>query len=413
MSRLLSFLRSPRFPLFMIVFVDTLGVGITMPVLPLFAKNELGAAAWQVTALTSVYFLAQFLAGPWLGRLSDRVGRRPVLIASQAGTLGALLLTGAAPSLLFIYLARIVDGLTGGNVSVAQAYMSDISDEHNRAQGLGTVNAGFGLGFIFGPAFGGLVASFLGPRWPFFIAAGVSLVTVLLSTFLLPESLPRERRQRETAAGAVRPTGSLDLLRQAPILILLLVAFMGQVAFFSFQTIHVLWAEQVVLAGLSAELVQRTVGGVLTLVGVCQLFVQFGLIGPLVRRLGEARLVVIGRVAGAAAFGLMALLPRPLVWVLAVPFVAFGNGVAQPTLIALLTYAAPPGRRGQLIGLQQSFAAAGSVFGPLLTGWIFENIQPNASMAAASILMALTVLLALNVFRYPHQRPAAVDAVRR
>src|SRR5574341_998970 len=128
----------------MIVFVDVLGLGLTIPVLPLFAQNDLGAAAWQITALTSVFFAASFFAGPWLGRLSDRFGRRPVLIFSQAGTLLALLISGSAMSITWLYVARLIDGLTGGNISVAQAYLSDITDERNRARGLGTVNASFG-----------------------------------------------------------------------------------------------------------------------------------------------------------------------------------------------------------------------------------------------------------------------------
>src|SRR5690349_7344663 len=128
-SHLLDFFRSPRFPIFMIVFVDVLGLGITLPVLPLFAKNQLHAEAWQITTLTSVYFIAQFFASPWLGRLSDRVGRRPVLILSQAATLLALLLTGLAPTILYVYGARLIDGFTGGNISVAQAYLSDITEE--------------------------------------------------------------------------------------------------------------------------------------------------------------------------------------------------------------------------------------------------------------------------------------------
>src|SRR3990170_1095755 len=177
-SRIAQFVRSPRFPIFMIVFVDVLGLGITIPVLPLFAQNQLGAEAAQITALTSVYFVAQFFASPWLGRLSDRFGRRPVLILSQGGTLAALLLTGFAPAIWLMYLARVIDGLTGGNITVAQAYLSDITDEHNRARGLGIVNAAFGLGFVFGPAFGGVAASFFGPRVPFFVAACVSLTTI-------------------------------------------------------------------------------------------------------------------------------------------------------------------------------------------------------------------------------------------
>src|SRR5574342_155544 len=186
-SRATQFLRSPRFPIFMIVFVDVLGLGITIPVLPLFAKNQLHAEAWQITSLTSLYFAAQFFASPWLGRLSDRFGRRPVLIFSQAGTLLALLISGSAMSIAWLYLARLIDGLTGGNISVAQAYLSDITDEQNRARGLGTVNASFGLGFVFGPAFGSVVAANFGPRVPFFASAAVSLTTIVLSIFLLPE----------------------------------------------------------------------------------------------------------------------------------------------------------------------------------------------------------------------------------
>ncbi|MEP7356907.1 MAG: MFS transporter, partial [Anaerolineales bacterium] len=180
MSRLSGFFRSPQFPIFMIVFVDVLGLGITLPVLPLYAQDVFGASATQITLLASVYFTAQFLASPRLGRLSDRVGRRPVLILSQAGTFVALLLSGAAFSLPLLYVARIIDGLTGGNISVAQAYLADITDTRNRARGLGLVSAAFGAGLIFGPAFGALVAAHYGPRVPFFIAAMVSAVTVTL-----------------------------------------------------------------------------------------------------------------------------------------------------------------------------------------------------------------------------------------
>src|SRR5688572_8950129 len=170
----MSFFRSPLFPIFMIVFVDMLGVGITLPVLPLYAQSEFTATPTQITLMASIYFMAQFLATPRLGRLSDRMGRRPVLILSQAGTLLALLLSGSAMSLYVLYVARVIDGITGGNISVAQAYLSDITDERNRARGLGLVSAAFSAGFIFGPAFGALVAAQLGPRAPFFIAAGIS-----------------------------------------------------------------------------------------------------------------------------------------------------------------------------------------------------------------------------------------------
>jgi len=401
-SHFLDFFRSPRFPIFMIVFVDMLGLGITLPVLPLFAKNQLHAEAWQITTLTSVYFVAQFFASPWLGRLSDRIGRRPVLILSQAGTLLGLLLTGLAPTILVIYLARLIDGFTGGNISVAQAYLSDITEEQDRARGLGIVNASFALGFIFGPAFGSVMASFFGPRVPFFIAGGVSVLTILLSTFLLPESLPDDRRKLEKAVAAERPRPSgLALLRIPAVALLLFIAFGSQFAFFSFQTVYVLWAERLVFAGFSDTFVQQAVGAILTFVGICGIITQFWLVAPFVRLFGEKKLVIGGNLARAGAFVAMALSPTIVVAVLSIPFLAIGGGVSLPALIALLTYAAPPGERGQVIGLNQSVAAIGSILGPILSGFLFQNVSPAAPMVAAAILMGTTVLIGLNIFRLP------------
>ena len=398
LDRVGRFLRSPRFPIFMIMFVDVLGVGITIPVLPLFAKTDLGAAAWQVTTLTSVYFVAQFFAAPWLGRLSDRVGRRPVLILSQAGTLAALIITGLAPSIVILYLARIVDGLTGGNISVAQAYLSDITDEKNRARGLGVVNAAFGLGFIFGPAFGGIMAARFGPRVPFFAAAVVSLCTVLLSTFLLPESLPPERRKRETEAAAQgEHRHGLELIAAPAVGVLLAVAFLSQFSFFGFQTIYVLWSQKLVFPTLPRDTFQEVIGAILTFVGVVGIVTQFWLVGPLVRRFGEKRLVLFGNLSRLIAFATFALTASAVATIGVIPLLAGGGGVALPATIALLTYAAPPGERGHMVGLYQSAAALGSVAGPILSGYLFEQVNPNAPMVAAAILMALTVAFAVSV----------------
>ncbi len=404
-SRAGEFIRSPRFPIFMIVFVDVLGLGITIPVLPLFAQNQLHADAWQITALTSVYFTAQFFASPWLGRLSDRVGRRPVLIFSQLGTLAALLMTGSAPAIFLLYVARTIDGLTGGNISVAQAYLSDITDEKNRARGLGLVNASFGLGFVFGPAFGSLVAAYFGPRVPFFVAAGMSFITILLSTFLLPESLPPERRKREQAVAALAPRGrGLALLRIPAVAILLLIAFGSQVGFFSFQTVFVLWMKRLVFPGQPDTFVQQAIGAIFTFVGLFGIATQFWLIGPAVKRFGEKKLAIGGNLARGVAFGIMALAPTVFTVVPVIPLVAMGGGFALPATIALLTYAAPPGERGQAIGLFQSVSALGSILGPLLAGFLFETVHPNAPMIAAAIVMGLTTLVGLNLFRFPlHQ----------
>ncbi|HJW84700.1 MAG TPA: MFS transporter [Anaerolineae bacterium] len=407
LQRLLAAARSPRFPIFMIVFVDVLGLGITLPVLPLFAQNQLGAEAWQITTLTSVFFTAQFFAAPVLGRLSDRLGRRPVLVLSQAGTFAALLITGLAPSMIVLYLARLVDGATGGNISVAQAYLSDITDERNRARGLGTVNAAFGLGFVFGPAFGSLIAASFGPRLPFFAAACVSLTTILLSIFLLPESLPPERRRLERSIASNGARGrNLDLLRAPAVAILLVVAFGSQFSFFTFQTTHVLWAEQLILPGQPDAVVQQTVGAALTFVGMVQIITQFWLVGPFARRFGDKKLAVGGNLARGIAFAAMAIAPTLAAWFSAIPLIAIGGGLALPALVALLTYAAPPGGRGQVIGLYQSFSALGSILGPLLAGFLFQAINPGAPVAAAAALMGVTVAIGLGLFRQPLAKPA-------
>lgn len=411
-SGILSFLRSPRFPIFMIVFVDVLGLGITIPVLPLFAQNQLGADAWQITTLTSVFFAAQFIASPFLGKLSDRVGRRPVLILSQAGTLTALLINALAPSMAFLYLSRVIDGLTGGNISVAYAYLSDVTDEKNRTRGLGLVSAAFGLGFIIGPAFGGLMAAAFGPRVPFFLAAGVSCLTILLSTFLLKESLTPERRKRERAlAGQFKAGRSLDLLRIPAIALILLVALGSQFGFFSFQTVFTLWMAHLVMPGSTQSEVTLAVGVLLAFVGLVGVITQVWFVGPAVRRFGELKLVLFGNLARTICFTAIALLPAMAVVVLTLPLLSIGGGLALPSIVALLTYAAPPNGRGQVIGLNQSAAALGSILGPILAGYLFQTVNPDAPMYAAAIIMALTVVATLFLFRLPLVKAAMPQVI--
>lgn len=389
----------------MILFVDVLGLGITIPVLPLFAQNELHARPTQITLFASLYFAAQFIASPYLGRLSDRIGRRPVLILSQAGTFTALLTTGLAPGLAILYIARVIDGLTGGNFSVAQAYLSDVTDESKRAQGIGVAHASFSLGFIFGPAFGSLAAAYFGPRVPFFIAAGISALTVLLSYFLLPESLTPDRRKQELGARPNRaPSTRWELLRLPGVGLLMLIGFGSQVAFFSFQSIYVLWAERMLLPNASEQVVQQAVGGILTLVGVCGIITQLWLIGPLVKRLGEKSLVVWGNFARGMAWLLMATVPLIGVTVAVIPLLAVGGGVAVPASLALLTYASPPGQRGEVIGLSESVSGLGRILGPIIAGVAFERLGPQSPMTIAALLMGLTFVAALRLYRLPLER---------
>jgi DHA1 family tetracycline resistance protein-like MFS transporter len=394
-------------------------LGITIPVLPLFAKNDLGATAQAITALTSVYFAATLIAGPILGRLSDRYGRRLVLIASQSGTLIALLLTGTAFNIGWIYLARMIDGLTGGNISVAQAYLSDITEEKNRARGLGIVNAAFSSGFIFGPAFGSLLAAWFGPRVPFFAAAGFSLITILLTTFLLPESLPPEKRNREQKISLATPFIELARLpgemRQSPSLRLLLgISFGINMAFFAFQTIYALWFESTALAGWPEATVQQIIGLVLTAVGVVGVITQAWLVGPAVKRFGERHLVVFGNLARGVGISLLALFPYLVTAIAAVPLLAIGGSLGLPALIALLTYTAPPTQRGRVIGLNQSVASLGNIVGPLISGFLFQipAVGPAVAMGFAGSITILTIVLGLGIYRLPVTKPQAPAPAR-
>ncbi|MBI3244308.1 MAG: MFS transporter [Chloroflexi bacterium] len=402
--RFARFLRSPLFPIFMIMFVDVLGVGMTIPVLPLFAQNQFGASAFQITLITSAYFLAQFIASPQLGRMSDKFGRRPVLLVSQSGTLAAFLISGAAVALPFLYLARIIDGFTGGNISVAQAYLSDITDEKNRAQGIGLVNAAFSTGFLFGPAFGAFMAAQFGPRTAYFAAACFSITTILLTYFLLPESLTPERRATMKPKEGAKKNSSLEMLRLPGVAILMMVAFVGQLGFFAFQSVFVLWSEKVMFVSYNAKFVQQAVGFILTYVGVVGIITQTFLVKPIVSRFGERMMVAGGLLTRSLAFAIMALSPLIPLVIVTVPLISFGNGLLMPGLIALLTYLVPPGERGYAIGLAESVQGLGRISGPLVAGFLFDRVNPSAPMGFAAIVGVLGVIVSLSLWRITKKR---------
>ncbi len=405
MDKLLARLRSPLAVIGLIAFVDALGFAITLPLFSLYALNQFGASPSEITGVQAGYFAMSFLVGPLLGKLSDKYGRRPVLIVSQLGSVFSYLIVGLAPSLLWLYIGRAVDGITAGNFSTVQAYISDVTEPKDRAKRLGMVALAFSMGLSIGPFIGAQVAAISSVSTVYFIGALISCITILLSWFFLKESLTPQRRA-EAAAMRAKATGNMwDLITRPTVATLLIVFFLAQFAFFSFQTTLGLWTQYEIFPTLPQEEVQKYVSYILTLVGLCGVFVQLRMIGPLVMRFGERTMAQVGLLSRTLFFfGLLLLVPVPGLMILCAPLLAFGTGMMMPNITALQTYAAPD-RRGQIIGIGQSAGSLGSIFGPLVGGWIFQNLSHSAPMIMSGLLSLLAFVISLNLLRYKLDRP--------
>ena len=384
-------------PLFMIVFVDLVGFGIVIPVLMLHAEESFGATDLQATGLLTAFSICMVIAGPILGRLSDAYGRRPVLIASQIGTFIGFIVLGLANSLFLLYLGRIIDGISGGNITTARAYINDITTEENRARGFGIISAAFGAGFIVGPALGGAAVTITAgipslaaysQNAPFFVAAFFSLASILGTYFILPESLDLEVRQPlgERSKESDGDLGLMDILRMEKMRTILSFTFVTFLAFSLFQASFPLFARRRLFSDVSLEVAQRNIGLVLTLFGLTNVLMQSFFVGPLVRRFGEQRLIVYATFGRIIAFLGAALTLNVYVFAAFATPLAIGNAVSQPSLQSIISRFAPPKLRGRVLGLFQSTNSLTLVFGPIITGFLLSANIPSLSSESASAL---------------------------
>jgi DHA1 family tetracycline resistance protein-like MFS transporter len=409
--------RSRLYPILLIIFTNILGAGVILPVLPLYAEGAFAGTVFQITLLAATFFGAQFLAAPVLGRLSDRHGRRPLLLLSQVGTVAAFVLfIFAAPlgraidaldlslpltgGMLMLFLARGLDGITGGNITIAQAYVTDVTQDGDRAQGLGYLQGAFGLGFVFGPAFGGVLRT-IGPVMPFIGAALITTGTLLLTFFTLEESLPEE--ERTASQRRRRSLPSPRLLLEKPVLSLILaIGFTASLGFSSLPATFALYASRVLFgSSLGPESVQLYIGLMLGFMGLMMVITQIALLRPLVIRLGERRLLIVGELALIAAFLGLGFASLPLVATGLLAFFAFGQGVSEPNLQSLVSRLGERHERGQLLGFYQSSRSLALIIGPIVAGWIFERISARAVYWGGGGLMAVALLFALLLLRQP------------
>jgi DHA1 family tetracycline resistance protein-like MFS transporter len=394
--------RKRLFNIFIIVFIDLMGFGLILPLLPFYA-DEYGATPFVVGLLTASYAAAQLIGAPILGRLSDRYGRRPLLLVSIFGTvLGFLLLAiadplgrslasslgiSAAPAILaLLFFSRILDGLTGGNISVAQAYITDVTDSENRAKGLGLLGAAFGLGFIIGPAAGGVLSTW-GFAVPAFAAAGLAIINLITVYFWLPESLTEEKRA--TASPRERPNFSAKALWQAinrpRVGPLLHIRFFFGLAFATFQTVFPLFAQY------QLELDARQTGFVLTYVGVLAAIVQGGAIGILARRFGERSLIFSSTIIMTVSLLAWAFTPNvPALLIVLLPL-AYAGGVLSTVINSALSKSVYPEEVGGTLGLAASLESSTRVVAPSLGGYLLGSIGTWAPGVASALIMAWVV----------------------
>ncbi|MCU0494807.1 MAG: MFS transporter [Chloroflexaceae bacterium] len=372
--------------IFITVLVDMLGIGIAIPVVPFLAES-FGGSAVTVGLLATVYAAVQLVSVPIIGALSDRFGRRPLLLLAVLITAIAHFLFAFADGLALLFLARLLDGITGGSVVAAQAYIADISKPEERAKNFGLLGAAFGLGFILGPALGGLLSS-VSLQTPALVAGVLSLLNLALAFALLPESLPAERRTTARLTLATfNPFASFGRVFRLPgVGMLLLVIFLFNVPFVGLQSNFPLFSEARLGWGPGENAVLFTVIGIVIAVA------QGALIGQLVTRYGERRLALVGLVGQVLAF--VALAALAVGWQLYMVMIAFAftNALVGPSLTGLLSNSATDQEQGVVLGVAQSITSLAQMVGPLWAGFTFSYLAPGAPYWTGAIWFGLALL---------------------
>lgn len=399
--------RSPLLPIFLIVLVDILGFTIVIPLLPFYALR-FGASALTATLLVSVFAACSLVSSPIIGRLSDRFGRKPLLLISQAGTCAGFLTLGFSTSLWMVFVGRILDGITAGNLSLAQAYISDHTRPQDRAKAFGVIGVAFGIGFMFGPYVGGTLGGY-GYHVPFLVAAALSGLSILATQLLLPrEAAPGVRAAAgpdaapaaEADAGPPPPAGRRPGLfdvevyaayfRRPGLLNLYAQFFLFSFAFSCFTSGFGLFAHGRLGWG------PREVGHLFAYSGLLGVILQGGLIGRLVKRFGEATLATTGFAAAALAYALLGVTDALGLLLVCATIAAYGNGVLRPVITSSLSQAVGRHEQGVALGISQSLGSVAMILAPAASGALIERawLLPWALLAAGASAAGLLAALA-------------------
>lgn len=388
--------RSPLVVVYLTVFIDLLGFGIILPILPFYAE-KFGADGFWVGAVLTAYSAAQFVSAFFLGRLSDRIGRRPVLLVSLVGSAVSLTVMGLANSLAILLLSRVLAGAFGGSIPTAQAYVADVTRPEDRTKYMGLLGASIGMGFVFGPAIGAGLSGF-GFSTACYAAAALAAANFIFGFVSLPESRP-EGQQMTRQSRDFSPSTVLADLSHPTIGPVLLSMFLSTFAFVGMEATFALLGQS--HFGLGAA----SMGIIFTFVGVVIAIVQGGIIGRLNAKLGERILAVVGTLI--MGLGLLTVPLAPTLAVCLVPLgaLAVGQGLLSPTLPSLLSLASAADEQGGALGIGQSVSSAARAVGPLVAGWLFD--QGEALPYVFGTLLLVVTVLSIARLRLPARATTA------
>lgn len=375
--------------IFLTVLIDLIGFGIIVPILPYYALR-FGAHGFRLGILMGAFSGMQFIATTVLGRLSDRIGRRPVLLTTMLLNALGYILFARAGSYAVLLVARLISGLAGGNISVAQAYIADITTPEQRSRGMGMIGAAFGLGWIIGPAVGGLSSHYWGHPAPGYVAAGLALLNLVLASRILPESLHEHHRTAKRLWGLDHIAAGLGEQRMRNLLI---VFFLGSLAFAGYSTVVPLYAN--VRFGWT----ERELGWLFMVIGIVTTLVQGWAFGKIAERTGDRPLLIAGTIGMAAAIAIVPFLPTPLALYGGTGLLAFANAVFGPSSTGMVSVLADPHEQGAMLGVAQSLGALGRLLGPEAFGGLYDLRGAVVAFLGAGMVMGLAAWSAALV---PH-----------
>ena len=379
--------------LFAIVFINLVGFGLVVPLLPFFG-DSLNAEAWQVALMFSAYSVGQFFAEPFWGRLSDRIGRKPVLLITVAANAVGYLMLAFVPNIWLAIAVRLFTGLGAGNVSTVQGYVADVTPPEKRAGRMGLIGAAFGAGFIAGPGLSGLLVQEdmgrLGYQLPIFAACGLALLATLGVVFFLKESLVRSATlpERTPFLGGVRDAAADPVISRV-----ILVTLIYMAGFSGMESTFGLWT------GARYDWGAREVAFAFMTVGIVSVICQTSMTGRLARRFGESRVLA----AGCLLFGcgLMGQIFSPGAWFVTIAMIIGGVGMAMtmPNISAMISRASPPDRQGAMLGLNMAASSSGRILGPIVAGAMFSGLGHDWPLAVGAVLMIPAAIMAINAGR--------------